>query len=316
VSVAAAVLRHIGDDAVAAALPYAELVEAMPGAFGGDILVPQRTVIALPGGGSMLVMSAARPGGLAIVKCVTIAGGHERLEAYLTVQDGHGLPMALVAGHELTARRTAAASVLAAKHLCRLQPRTLAILGSGRQARAHLEAYLACFPIETVRIWARRPDAGEALASHARSLRVEATAAGSPREAASASDIVCCATPSTSPLLSAADIKPGAHVDLVGGFRSGMREADDALIARADIAIDSPAAADEAGDLVQPLAAGIIRAEALTPLRDVLVGRKQPRRGDITLFKSVGFAGEDLIAAELLMGRRGLAPATLEDKEQ
>jgi ornithine cyclodeaminase/alanine dehydrogenase-like protein (mu-crystallin family) len=104
------------------------------------------------------------------------------------------------------------------------------------------------------------------------------------------------------------DLAPHAHIDLVGGFRPNMREADDALIADAMLVADTPAALREAGDLAQPIADGVVRADRVHLLADLLRAGDRPRTEGRTLFKSVGHAGEDLVAVELLLERLGLAP--------
>ncbi len=165
---------------------------------------------------------------------------------------------------------------MAARALAKRTPRVLAVLGAGRQARAQAEAFCACFTIELVRIWARRTDGA---------------------------DLVTAATMSQLPLVRSVDVVSGCHVDLVGGFRSDMREADDALMARAMVVTDGAPALDEAGDLVAAIAAGVLKSADILLLRDILADQRGKTRRDITVFKSVGHAAEDLVAVELLLAR-------------
>jgi ornithine cyclodeaminase len=248
-------------------------------------------------------MPALRQGGLGVTKLVTVfSGSSVELHSKVVVQDRSGELVAIVAGHELTARRTAAASVLAARTLGAGDARTLAVLGTGRQARAMIAAYVECLPIEEVRIWGRRAEAAQELVEFAQQFAVVGRIAASPADAIADADIVTCATGSRVPLLNGVDVAAGTHIDLVGGFRPIMREADDALMRRAMVVADTSVALEEAGDLTQPIASGAIRASDVLLLGDVLDGSAGcAERRDVTVFKSVGHAAEDLVAVELLL---------------
>lgn len=156
--------------------------------------------------------------------------------------------------------------------------------------------------LECIEIWGRRADAAEALACRLVADGLPACAASSLEDAARAADIVCCATTSTEPLVRGAWLRPGTHLDLVGGFRRDMREVDDDAVAASRIVVDTHAGAlAEAGDLIQPLERGRIgRGQIAGDLADVLRGAVEARRhrDELTLFKSVGTALEDLAAAE------------------
>jgi ornithine cyclodeaminase len=250
-------------------------------------------------------MPAVRPGGIATTKLVTVlTGPHQGVQSQLLAFGGDGMLLALIDGHSLTARRTAAASVLAARAAGVTEVRTIAVLGAGRQARAQAEAYCACFDVQEVRVWARRREAAEAMAGELSGLAARATIAATAADAAMDADVITAATMATSPLLTSKDVWPGTHVDLVGGFRPGMREVDDALVARATVIADGPAALEEAGDLAKPLSTGNLRRTDIQFLGQILARPDSlVRRGDITLFKSVGHAAEDLVATELLLQR-------------
>jgi ornithine cyclodeaminase len=202
--------------------------------------------------------------------------------------------------------RTAAASVLAAKTLGAAGARRLAVLGAGRQARAHIEAYAAALPIEAVTVWARRGETARDLAAFAAKFVADVKIAATPAEAAAGAEVVTCATPSTVPLLTRTMVSAGSHIDLVGGFRPEMREADDSLISRAGIVADTPAALAEAGDLAQPIGSGILDPRGVVLLCEILAGDVPAPCGEVTLFKSVGHAAEDLVVMELLLARLGL----------
>lgn len=225
--------------------------------------------------------------------------------AYLLSDAITGAPMALMDGGELTDRRTAAASLLAARHLARPDSARLLLLGSGKVARALAEGYAARFPITDIAIWSP-------TARHAAHLAKELAARGLPARATDrpdpgAADIVSAATLSATPLVRGAAVAPGTHVDLVGAYRPDMRESDGALLARATVVVDTRAGAlAEAGDIVQAIAEGAISPTHLVAdLAELCRGTHPGRRDadEITVFKSVGWAGEDLAAAVLAYRR-------------
>jgi ornithine cyclodeaminase len=241
------------------------------------------------------------------VKVVNVARGlTNQLSSHLLAFGRHGELLAVIEAHQLTARRTAAASVLAAQTLGKAQARHLAVLGAGRQARAQIEAFADAMPIEKITVWARRDSAAQEFADSCATIGATVTVAPDPEEAVRDAEIVTCATASETPLVLGAYLARGVHVDLVGGFRPTMREADDALMARATIVADTPAALNEAGDLLQPIENGTIRAEHVLLLSDLLKNTTLRRGGDLTVFKSVGHAAEDLVITELLLERLGL----------
>ena len=229
---------------------------------------------------------------------------------YLLLDGQTGTPRALIDGPALTARRTAAASALASRFLSRPDSRRLVMIGTGRLAPDLIMAHCAERPITHVAVWGRDADKAENLARRMSGQGVAVEAASDLESAIAAADIVSCATTSRTAVFAGEWLTPGTHVDLVGGFRPDMREADDRAITRARIFVDTRAGAmSEAGDLVQPLAAELIAADDIAAelselCRDEHIGRASA--GEITLFKSVGTALEDLAAAELLIDR--LAP--------
>jgi ornithine cyclodeaminase len=299
----------ISDAAVDSLLSPTDVLEVIARAFVDPPIAPPRAVAECSEGSAtrtVLAMPALRPGGIITIKVVNSAS--YGLNSHLLGFDHRGALLAVVEAHRLTALRTAAASVLAAQKLGAGGACRLAVLGAGRQARAHIEAYAAALPIEAVTIWARRGDAARELAAFAAEHVSTIDIAASPADAAAKADIVVCATPSTAPLLAGDMISGRTHVDLVGGFRPNMREADDALMARAVIVADTAAALTEAGDLVQPISSGVIASDDVLLLADILAG--DVPAGEVTLFKSVGHAAEDLVVMELLLGRLGLLADT------
>ncbi|HVK32074.1 MAG TPA: ornithine cyclodeaminase family protein [Burkholderiaceae bacterium] len=306
-------LRVYSADEVHAALPWAELADALEDAFvDADTEVPLRHAHALGGDGTLLLMPAWSAAALG-VKLVTVmpgaaAHGAGTVQAsYLLLDRATGEPRALLDGEALTLRRTAAASALAAQHLARPDARRLLIVGSGRLAPWMARAHVALNPeLVHVAVWGRNADAAEDVVEVLRDEGIDAEVAEDLRAAVQAAEVITCATTSREPLVRGAWLAPGTHLDLVGGFRRDMREADDAALARARIVVDTYAGAlAEAGDLVQPLQTGVIaREQVLAELAEVLRGEVRVRLSpdDVTLFKSVGTALEDLAAARLVVG--------------
>jgi ornithine cyclodeaminase len=168
-----------------------------------------------------------------------------------------------------------------------------------------VRAHCALKPSLTrVALWGRRAAAAQTLAQTLRDEGLPVEAAFNLEEAVQAADLVCCATTATAPIVRGAWLRDGTHLDLVGGFTRAMREADDAAVARARIVVDTYAGAlAEAGDLAVPLEAGVIaRSQVVAELAEVLRGERpgRTRASEVTLFKSVGTALEDLAAAELV----------------
>jgi ornithine cyclodeaminase len=224
---------------------------------------------------------------------------------YVLLDGATGHPRAIIEGEALTLRRTAATSALASRLLSRADARTLLVVGTGALAPWMAEAHCAVRPIESVLVWGRRAERTAAMAAVLRARGVPAEAATDLERAVRAADIVSCATTSREPLVRGAWVRPGTHVDLVGAFTPQMRECDDALVSAARVFVDTYAGAlQEGGDLVQPLAAGAIaRGHVLAELAELARGEHAGRTGaaEVTLFKSVGTALEDLAAASLVV---------------
>lgn len=307
-------LRVYSSDEVHAALPWPALADALEAAFvGGRTEVPVRHAHALPSDGTLLLMPAWSDSALG-VKVVTVmpgaaARGADTVAAsYLLLDRDSGQPRALIDGEALTLRRTAATSALAARHLARSDASALLLVGAGRLAPWLARAHLALNPtLDRVRVWARRGEAAEACAAELRAEGIDAQSVVDLADAVRASQLVCCATTSTTPLVRGEWLAPGTHLDLVGAFRRDMREADDAAVRRAHVVVDTYAGAlAEAGDLTQPLAAGAItREHVVAELAELLRGERGMRThaGQVSLFKSVGTALEDLAAASLVLSR-------------
>jgi len=245
-------------------------------------------------------------GGHIGVKVVTVSPDNNAVAKpavmglYLLLDGKTGEPQALIDGQRLTQWRTACASALAATYLARQDASKLLVVGAGALSPFLAKAHSAVRPIREIRIWNRTGANAEKVAEALRADGLNAAAISDLDAALGWADIVSCATISTEPLVKGERLKPGAHVDLVGGFTPSMREADDDTIRRARVHVDTRAGATkEAGDIVQPLASGVLAQNAiLADLFELARGDKPGRQSqeDITLFKSVGAALEDLAA--------------------
>lgn len=227
---------------------------------------------------------------------------------YLLFDGTTGMPLAAIDGAAITLRKTAANSALAATYLTREDAATLVLVGAGALGPHLVRAHHAVRPsIRRVRIWNRTASRAEAAAAElADELGVDAAAVSDLEAAIREADIVTCATMATSPLVRGAWLRPGAHVDLVGGFRENMREADDEAVKRARIFVDARfTAAAHAGDICQPLASGLISDADITDTFELARGEKPGRQSadEITLFKSGGGGHEDLGTAQHLLAR-------------
>ena len=305
-------LRLLDAAATRAALPFARLIPALRDLFAEGCEVPPRHVHQLPGVTSLL-MPAWQPGGFYGVKVVNVAPGNAAhglpgLHArYLLHDAATGAPLALIDGDVITARRTAAASALAADFLARPDARHLLVVGAGRVAALLPEAYRAVRPIGRVSVWARRPEAAAELAAQWRGLGFDAAPAADLAAAVRAADIVSCATLATAPVVHGAWLAPGSHLDLIGSFTPAMREADDDAFRDATIAVDTEESLQKSGELLEPMAHGVFApADVRATLAALCRGEASGRRSaeERTVFKSVGTALEDLAAAMLAYGPR------------
>ena len=299
---------------VAARLGRGPLIDALLRAFQEDYQVPHRQHYAVGGPlnprDTLLVMPAWRVGGCLGVKLVTVfpgnAGrGESAVHAtYALFDAATGLPLAMLDGTELTRRRTAAASALAARFLAQPDATRLLMVGTGGLAPHIIESHAAVRPISSVRVWGRRIEAAEAVAQGFTGRPYAVEAVGDLPAAVRWADIISCATLAETPIVHGAWLRPGQHLDLIGSFTPAMREADDGALARARIYVDSAGALAESGELLHGFASGTItvadvRGELSGLVRGTVAGRRSAE--EITLFKSVGCALEDLAAAELAL---------------
>ena len=291
--------------------PMPALIAALRSAFAcGGYQSPARFANDMGKTSSLLIMPSWNEGTRLGVKIVNVdrAARPSVRSSYVLMDRATARPLAVMDGATLTRRRTAAASVLAATYLARPDSRRLLLLGTGAMIPSLIEAYTSAFPIESIMIWGRDQQNAKAAARQAQSGSYSAEAVSDISAALAQADIVSSATLATSPLIKGAELRPGMHVDLIGAFRPEMCEADGEAFARSRVFVDTHAGAmDEAGDLLQAIAGGHFRADAIqADLTALTQGRHLGRGADrdaITLFKSVGAALEDLAAAELVMER-------------
>ena len=309
-------MRYFDAAAIRSRLPWPRMLAALDAMLRDAVAAPLRAnhPIAVPGepDATLLLMPAWRSGRRIGVKLVTVFPGNaarnERAvgAVYVLFDARDGKPLAMFDGEELTARRTAGASAYAARYLARADARHLVVVGSGRVARELVSAHMHVRPVDRVSVWSRTAKHAEAAAVAMAEEGIPVSATRDLERAVRDADIVSCATLSTEPLVRGAWLRPGTHLDLVGAFNPKMRETDDAAMARADlIVVDSRAGAlAEGGDIVSALASGAIDASAIgAELADLARARHPGRTRDdeITVFKSVGFALEDLAAAEAVL---------------
>jgi len=306
-------LPYVSAAEVDAALDYPSLVEALRRAFVHGASAPVRASHEVtPQGDRLLLMPAWDGAGLGVKIVTVFPRNRERGLAsvaalYVLMDAATGHPRALIEGEALTLRRTGAASALASIFLSRKDARRLLVVGTGALAPTMAEAHCAVRPIERIGVWGRSPSRAAAVADALAERGLPAHAVDDLQAALAQTDVVTCATTASTPIVTGAMLRPGLHLDLVGAFTPRMRETDDEAVRRACVFVDTFAGAlKEAGDLVQPIDAGAIdRGHVQAELADLCAGRHPGRRRDdeITLFKSVGTALEDLCAARLVAER-------------
>lgn len=295
---------------IAKLLPFPDAVEALARAFADDRPgAPPRIALEVPGG-ELLLMPAHGDEGVG-VKLVTLNpanpdAGRPRVQGIYVLFSPTGLsPELMIDGAALTGRRTAAVSALATDRLARADARRLIVFGSGVQARAHVEAMLSVRSIDSVGIVGRDPGRARALAAEVRDMHGVAAEVAGP-DAIGSADIVCTCTTSTTPVFDDRLLQAGSHVNAIGAYRPDMREVPAATLERALIAVESvDAALTEAGDLIQAIAEGVIDAGRISGDLVALASRRVVRRDEaqVTVFKSVGIATEDLVLARAICDR-------------
>lgn len=309
-------MRIVTADEIHRVLTYPALIDAIAEAFRADIEVPLRHshFIPQPNGpdAKLLLMPAWTKGGERLVGCKVVSvyadnakvGKPSVYGSYLLLSGETGETLAVMEGAALTAWRTACASALAARYLARDDASHLVMIGAGALAPHLIRAHCAVRPIRKITLWNRTHSraVSTAFALHAAGLEPEI--AEDLEAAVRDADIVSCATLSLKPLVRGEWLKKGAHVDLVGAFTPKMREADDETIKRATVYVDTREGAPKgSGDIAIPLRKKLLKTSDIKgDLFELCRGKTRGRRrkDEITLFKSVGTAIEDLAAAKLV----------------
>ena len=306
---------HLNRQDVEALLPMDECIEVVEGALRslarGEGGQPLRSAHWMPDRHGLLVVMPGMLEGLAGVKVLTVIpenhlhGEESHQGMVLLFEAEHGRPLALLDATAVTGIRTAAASAVATRALARAEAGDLAILGSGTQARTHLEAMRAVRPLRRVRVWSRRPESAEGFARReGEKLGIAIEPMPSAREAVEGADLICTVTAATEPVLKGEWIASGAHVNAAGASTPRARELDGAAVARARLFTDRRESLfAEAGDFLLARDEGAVTDDHLLGevgevLEEKIPGRRSAE--EITLFKSLGIAAEDLAAGALV----------------
>lgn len=306
-------------DAVEAALDPSELVEALRKGFRLGCEMPPRHRHTWgrsnEADATFVLMPAWQTDGVMGVKLTSIVPGNSArgiasvMPIYILFDPLTGKPTKVLDGRAITLNRTAAASALAATYLARKDAAKLVMMGTGDLAPYLVRAHCAVRPITHVEIWGRNPEKAQRTVESLSGLKQEIKVVENLEQSVTSADIISCATLAVDPIVSGAWLSPGAHLDLVGSFTPLMRETDDEAIRRARLFADKrEACLMEPGDLTQPLKAGVIsESDLLADLFSLTRGEHPGRETDeeITLFKSVGLALEDLVAAQLVVEKQG-----------
>jgi ornithine cyclodeaminase/alanine dehydrogenase-like protein (mu-crystallin family) len=298
-------------------LPMAECVDVMAEALKtlarGDAILPLRPILWLPERVGALGMMPAYLGDIQAMglKVITVFPGNlgtqydSHMGAVLLFETQHGQLLAIMDASEITAIRTAAVSGVATRLLAREDAQTLAILGSGVQARSHLAAMLVARKIKQVRVWSRDPASAQRFAEReAQRHGIPVETAATVQAAVDGADIICTTTSSPQPILNGDWLTPGTHINAVGSSVPHTRELDTAAMAKSRLFVDRrESTLNEAGDFLMPKREGVITdSHILGEIGEILLGKVEGRRSpdDITLFKSLGLAIEDVAAANYI----------------
>jgi thiomorpholine-carboxylate dehydrogenase len=289
---------NLDEAAVARHLNYEKLIPVMERALAefsaGKVQQPVREIIAVEEGKRYFgIMPAAMTGAMG-AKLVAFYPGNEGTAhhthyATITLFDpATGVPLAFMDGRLITEMRTAAVSAAVTKHAAMPNSKVLTLVGSGVQAKSHLEALRHVGDFSAVRVWSRTPENAKAFAEvhHAKAMALE--------EAVRGADVVVIATFAQEPLLKGAWLKPGAHINAMGAPRATWREMDDDVMSNVVIVDSRAAAMKESGDVI--LSRCAVYAEA----GEIFGGQKKINRSATTVFKSLGLAVEDIAAARLV----------------
>lgn len=312
-------MHVLNEEDVKCRLDPQELIAALEEAFRNrypNSLIPLRTQMRLADGVFLVMPCYDRKGTALGMKLISVADApptpDQKIQAtFLVLDPVSGKPKTAMSAAHLTEVRTAAASALATRRLAREDARVLGVFGTGRQARAHLRVLRLVRNFSQFLVSGLDPGISQEFAQQmAKDLNAPVESVYS-RACAAESDVLCTCTTSKTPLFDGHLLRPGTHVNAIGAFQPNTREVDSVTILRSRVVVDTyEGAFAEAGDLLIPMNEGTItRGHILSDLHELLSGKKTVRRhpDEITLFKSVGVALEDLVAAELVAGHTSAA---------
>jgi alanine dehydrogenase len=298
---------------VAELLSMRECIDVMAGALAalarGESRLPLRSIIRLPNGRDLLGLMPAYVDAPAAVgaKIITVFHGNDGTEldshqgVVLLFDASNGALTAILDATAITSIRTAAVSALATRLLAREDACDLAIIGSGVQARMHIASIPLVRPIERIRVWSRNSERARGLVASSTS-DIPISVCASAEAAVRGASIICTTTSASEPVVRGEWVEPGAHLNVVGSAQPHAREVDTTTIVRSRVFVDSRVAAtNEPGDILIPIREGAITADhVLAELGEILTGAKRGRETaeEITLFKSLGLAVEDIAAAQ------------------
>ena len=311
-------MRNISKEEIEKSLDYNSLIPRLKTAFQGNYTVPMRHHHDFENPfasreSTLLLMPAWEAGKHVGVKIVTVSpeNGKHDLPAiqgmYMLINAQTGTPEALMEAKTLTVKRTAAASALAASFLAKADTKKMLMVGTGALAPELIRAHASVRPIEEVELWGRNFEKAKELAKEISTKSLKVTAVENLEEAVGRADLISCATLSQKPLIKGEWLRSGQHLDLVGAYRPDMREADNSCVTRANVYVDTYAGATkECGDIGIPLKEKLIevsdiKGDLFGLCRSEVKGRLED--SEITYFKSVGHALEDLAAAQLVSER-------------
>jgi ornithine cyclodeaminase len=307
-------LSYINKEKIAELLPMKECIAVMEKAFrslaNGECVQPLRSLMWLPDKSGLLGMMPGYAGGPGVMGCKIISVFHGNKEAGLPSHQGvvvlfeskNGQPILILDANEITAIRTAAASALATKLLARENAETLAIIGTGEQAERHIEAICLIRKIKQVNLWGRsEKNVNELAQKMQEKFKIVFTVTKNVPEAVETADIICTVTSSSQPVLKGEWITRGAHINAVGACTIHARELDTGAITKSSLFTDCyESLFNEAGDFLIPKNEGAVTdSHVKGELGEVLLGTKKGRTNneEITLFKSLGIAAQDLFSA-------------------
>lgn len=308
-------MLSISAEVIQKALTFPKLIDALQIAFTDDIKVPPRLHFDIENPKAsrettLLMMPAWQAGDVAGIKIVTVAPENSQKNlpsiqgTYLLLDVDTGSMKAMMDAPSLTAKRTAAASALASRFISREDSETLLIVGTGTLAPHLIAAHISVRPIKQIYVWGRKLENAQQVCQQVEHLNIPCVAVDDLECYTKQADIISCATLSTEPLIEGKWLKEGQHLDMVGAYRPDMREMDDECLTRSVIFVDNmESAVRETGDIAIPLAEKVIEISDITTdlfalCRNTFSFNRD--KHDITVFKSVGHALEDLAAAKLV----------------